>query len=134
MNSYYSSIFFPELTLESDPGFLYIGESANMTCTVYTGNITNFSINDFNFIVKKNRRIYYLSSQVSKNSTHVEISTSDLIEDVPEQIFFDYVCQYQGGADICEKRKIIYSDCKKIWIHVYLVKNILNNIRETPFY
>lgn len=114
MNSYYSSIFIPELTLERDLRFLFIGESANMTCTIYMGNITNFSINDFNFIVKKNGRIYNLSSQVSKNSTHVEISTSDLIEDVPEQKFFDYVCQYQGGNEVCEERKFIYSDCKKI--------------------
>jgi hypothetical protein len=44
---------------------------------------------------------------------------------------FDYVCQYQGEDEVCLERKIIYSDCKKIWI--YLVKNILNNIRETPF-
>lgn len=114
MNSYYSSVFFPELALERDLRFLFIGESANMTCTIYTGNITNFSINDFNFIVKKNGRIYNISSQVSKNSTHVEISTSDLIEDVPEQTFFDYVCQYQCEDEVCLKRTIIYSDCKKI--------------------
>lgn len=118
-----------QLTLERDLRFLFIGESANMTCTINTGNITNFSINDFNFIVKKNGRIYNISSQVSKNSTHVEMSTSDLIEDAPEQTFFDYVCQYQGEDEVCLERTIIYSDFRPTPVkHFYCIVTNWENL------
>lgn len=110
-------LFFPDLTIMDDIKFLFIGESANMTCTMINKQtIQNYSVENLNIRVKKCLEIKSLYRQIGQKNGSKEIHVRDLIEDLPcrDQILLDYVCQYdrKNSSPCIVGRTFIYFDCK----------------------
>ncbi|VDH97906.1 Hypothetical predicted protein, partial [Mytilus galloprovincialis] len=85
------------LTIMDDIKFLFIGESANMTCTMINKQtINNYSVENLNIRVNKCGEIKSMHRQIGQKNGSKEIHVRDLIEDLPcrDQILLDYVCQY----------------------------------------
>ncbi|VDH97904.1 Hypothetical predicted protein [Mytilus galloprovincialis] len=103
------------LTIMDDIKFLFIGESANMTCTMINKQtINNYSVENLNIRVNKCGEIKSMHRQIGQKNGSKEIHVRDLIEDLPcrDQILLDYVCQYdrKNSSPCIVGRTFIYFD------------------------
>lgn len=102
-----------------DIKFLFIGESANMTCTMINKQtIQNYSVENLNIRVNKCGEIKSMHRQIGQKNGSKEIHVRDVIEDLPcrDQKYLDYTCFYdRKKRDSCiVERTLIYFDCKII--------------------
>ncbi|XP_063435043.1 uncharacterized protein LOC134716138 isoform X2 [Mytilus trossulus] len=103
------------LTVMDDIKFLFIGESANMTCTMINKQtIQNYSVENLNIRINKCQEIKPLHRQIGQINGSKEIYVRDVIEDLPCRLqpYLDYVCFYDGKKnDSCiVGRTFIYFD------------------------
>ncbi|XP_052058896.1 uncharacterized protein LOC127699161 isoform X3 [Mytilus californianus] len=102
------------LTIMEDIKFLFIGESAIMTCTINMQTIQNYSVENLKIRVNKCSEKKSLHRQIGQKNRSKEIHVRDVIEDLPcrDQIFLDYACLYdRKNSDSCiVGRKFIYFD------------------------
>ncbi|CAG2223165.1 unnamed protein product [Mytilus edulis] len=118
------------LTIMDDIKFLFIGESANMTCTMINKQtIQNYSVENLNIRVKKCVEIKSLYRQIGQKNGSKEIHVRDLIEDLPcrDQILLDYVCQYdrKNSSPCIVGRTFIYFDLKRCGVNHPLPKTLI---------
>lgn len=135
--------FFPELTLTENIHFLFIGESANMTCSIQKQSIQNFSAANFYVSVKRCGVNHQLPKTLIETSDLMEMYVTDPIRDLhcedQNQIKLEYKCVYEtknGTSCPVGERDLIYFDCKKNFFHIltqyiplfYLTAVVCDNI------
>ncbi|CAC5372229.1 unnamed protein product [Mytilus coruscus] len=103
------------LTLTENIHFLFIGESANMTCSIQKQSIQNFSADNFIVTVKRCGVTSPLPKILNETSDLMEMYVTDLIRDLHcgDQIMLEYKCIYDtknGSSCPIGERDLIYFD------------------------
>ncbi|CAG2223166.1 unnamed protein product [Mytilus edulis] len=106
-----------KLTLTENIRFLFIGESANMTCSIQKQSIQNFSASNFYVSVKRCGVNHPLPKTLIETSDLMEMYVTDPIRDLhcedQNQIKLEYKCVYEtknGTSCPVGERDLIYFD------------------------